>query len=95
MSTERQPALVPVEAHLADALAAIRPIQPVTVPLEAAEGGVLAADVTASVPLPSFDNSAMDGYAVRARDLAAATEDHPARLPVRGEIAAGDTGTTR
>jgi molybdopterin molybdotransferase len=93
MSTEGPPALVPVEAHLADALAAIRPIQPVTVPLEAAEGGVLAADVTASVPLPSFDNSAMDGYAVRARDLAAATEDHPVRLPVRGEIAAGDTGT--
>ena len=93
MSTEGPPALVPVEAHLADALAAIRPIQPVTVPLEAAEGGVLAADVTASAPLPSFDNSAMDGYAVRARDLAAATEDHPVRLPVRGEIAAGDTGT--
>jgi molybdopterin molybdotransferase len=93
MSTEGPPALVPVEAHLADALAAIRPIQPVTVPLEAAEGGVLAADVTASVPLPSFDNSAMDGYAVRASDLAAATEDRPVRLPVRGEIAAGDTGT--
>jgi molybdopterin molybdotransferase len=93
MSTEGPPALVPVEVHLADALAAIRPIQPVTVPLEAAEGGVLAADVTASTALPPFDNSAMDGYAVQAKDLAAASGDHPVRLPVRGEIAAGDTGS--
>ena len=69
MSTEGPPALVPVEVHLADALAAIRPIQPVTVPLETAEGGVLAEDVTASTALPPFDNSAMDGYAVQAEDL--------------------------
>ena len=93
MSSEGQPALLPVDAHLADALAAIRPIEPVTLPLEAAEGGVLAADVTASTPLPSFDNSAMDGYAVHAADLAAAAGEDPVRLPVRGEIAAGDTAS--
>ena len=87
-----EPALVPVDEHLADVLAAIRPLQPVTVPLEAAEGGVLAAPVTTSTPLPSFDNSAMDGYAVHAGDLATATGEDPVRLPVRGEIAAGDTG---
>jgi molybdopterin molybdotransferase len=91
--TNGQPDLVPVEQHLAEALAAIRPIQPASVPLEAAEGSVLAADVTASTPLPSFDNSAMDGYAVHARDLASATAENPVRLPVRGEIAAGDTGS--
>ncbi len=95
MSTGEPPALVPVDAHLADVLATIRPIQPVSLPLEAAEGGVLATDVTASTPLPSFDNSAMDGYAVQAGDLAAATEDNPVRLPVRGEVAAGDTGSYR
>ena len=95
MSTDRPPALLPVDAHLAEVLAAIRPVPPVTLPLEAAEGGVLAADVTASTPLPSFDNSAMDGYAVHAADLAAATEDSPVRLPVRGEVAAGDTGSYR
>ena len=39
-----------------------------------------------------FDNSAMDGYAVRAGDLAAATEAAPVTLPVTAEIAAGDTG---
>ena len=95
MSTDGPAALLPVDEHLADVLGTIRPLRPVTVPLEAAEGGVLAADVTASTPLPSFDNSAMDGYAVRAADVAAATEDDPVRLPVRGEIAAGDTGSYR
>lgn len=93
MSTDAPPALLPVDEHLADVLATIRPLQPVTVPLAAAEGGVLAEDVTAGTPLPSFDNSAMDGYAVQAADLATATEDNPVRLPVRGEIAAGDTGS--
>jgi molybdopterin molybdotransferase len=93
MSAGGPPALLPVDEHLAEALAAIRPLEPVTLPLAAAVGGVLAADVTASTPLPSFDNSAMDGYAVQAADLAAATADDPVRLPVRGEIAAGDTGS--
>ena len=64
------PPLVPVEQHLADVLAAIRPVEPVWVPLAGACGTVLAEAVTASTPLPSFDNSAMDGYAVRAVDLA-------------------------
>ena len=47
------------------------------------------------MPLPPFDNSAMDGYAVRAADLAGATAEAPVTLPVRGEIAAGDTGSYR
>ena len=47
-----------------------------------AAGRVVAADVTATRALPGFDNSAMDGYAVRATDV-------PARLPVVGVIAAG------
>ncbi len=88
-------ALVPVEEHLADVLAAIRPADPVWVPLGHADGSVLAEDVTSRTPLPSFDNSAMDGYAVRAADLAGATADTPVALPVRGEIAAGDTGDYR
>src|SRR5262249_46195585 len=44
-----------------------------------------------SWPLPPFDNSAMDGYAVVAADVAAATEDNPVTLPVDAEVAAGDT----
>ena len=89
------PPLVPVEEHLADVLAAIRPADPVWVPLVHADGSVLAEHVTSTTPLPSFDNSAMDGYAVRAADLAGASADTPVALPVRGEIAAGDTGDYR
>jgi molybdopterin molybdotransferase len=89
------PELVPVEKHQLDTLAAIRPLRPLWLPLDEAEGGVLAEDVLADTPLPPFDNSAMDGYAVRAADLAGATAQAPVRLPVRGEIAAGDTGSYR
>jgi molybdopterin molybdotransferase len=81
-----------VEKYLADILAAIRPLPPRELPLKEAHGAVLAADVTTQYLLPPFDNSAMDGYAVQASDLAAATEDDPVVLPVGGVIAAGDTG---
>ena len=81
-----------VETYLADIMAAIRPLPPRELPLADALGAVLAADVTAQYPLPSFDNSAMDGYAVRAADVKAATKERPVVLPVRAEIAAGDTG---
>ena len=46
-------------------------------------------DVTSPVDLPGFDNSAMDGYAVRAQDVVTATELRPVRLPVVGEVPAG------
>ncbi|MGI8458155.1 MAG: molybdotransferase-like divisome protein Glp [Propionibacteriaceae bacterium] len=48
-------------------------------------------DVIADIDLPGFDNSAMDGYAVHADDVAAATDDAPVVLPVVGEIAAGQS----
>jgi molybdopterin molybdotransferase len=57
------------------------------VPLAEARGRVLAADVVARVSLPSFDNSAMDGYAVRAAEVAGA----PVALPVAFDIPAGRT----
>lgn len=60
-----------------------------TVPLAEARGLVLVDPVVASEALPSFDNSAMDGYAVRAADIAAATADAPVRLPVAADIPAG------
>ncbi len=73
----------------ADALPAER------VALLDADGLVLAEPVTASWPLPSFDNSSMDGYAVRVDDLAGATDSHAVRLPVRGDIAAGQEAAQR
>jgi molybdopterin molybdotransferase len=81
----------PVETHLARVLAAIRPVEPARLGLEAAEGTVLAADAAALTPLPSFDNSSMDGYAVHAADIASATAEVPVILPVTDQVPAGDT----
>jgi molybdopterin molybdotransferase len=60
--------------------------------LRDAEGLVLAADVTAALSLPVFDNSAMDGYAVRADEVASATPQSPVKLPVAEDIPAGRIG---
>jgi molybdopterin molybdotransferase len=84
-----------VEAYQGAILSAITPLASTSQELAAAEGCVLAEDVTAAVALPSFDNSSMDGYAVRAADVAGASQDSPATLRVTGEIAAGDIGVYR
>jgi molybdopterin molybdotransferase len=90
-SPHGEAALQSVDSYLAEVLAAIRPLAPGELALQDADGAVLARDVTAAWPLPSFDNSAMDGYAVLAADVAAATPERPVTLPVRAEVAAGDT----
>ena len=84
--------LTSVEDHLAEILRTIVPLAPTELSLGDVLGLVLAQDVAAASPLPSFDNSAMDGYAVHVQDIAAATEDNPVTLPVVAEVAAGDTG---
>jgi molybdopterin molybdotransferase len=84
-----------VEAYQAAIASAIVPLAPASLELAAAEGCVLAEDVTAAVALPSFDNSSMDGYAVQAADVAGASPESPATLRVTGEIAAGDIGSYR
>jgi len=84
--------LTPVEEHLAEILATITPLTPTELGLDDIGGLVLAEDVSAVSALPSFDNSGMDGYAVRVEDVAAATEEKPVTLPVTAEVAAGDTG---
>lgn len=70
-------------------LEAIAPLPAEPVALQDALGRVLAQDVVAERALPGFDSSAMDGYAVRAADLASV----PARLPVIGESRAGHPAT--
>ncbi|ACZ91290.1 molybdopterin molybdenumtransferase 2 [Streptosporangium roseum] len=77
-----------VDDHLADILLTVRALAPLEVDLEQALGTTLAEEVTSPVPLPPFDNSAMDGYAVRAEDV----RQVPVTLPVLGDIAAGDDG---
>ncbi|MFN8159442.1 MAG: gephyrin-like molybdotransferase Glp [Solirubrobacterales bacterium] len=59
------------------------------VPLAQARGRVLAEDVIAPEDVPGFDNSAMDGYAVRAEDIAPASPESPVALTLAGESAAG------
>ncbi|MDP1877815.1 MAG: molybdopterin molybdotransferase MoeA [Actinomycetota bacterium] len=74
-------------------LAGIGVLSPIELPLSSAHGCVLAADVAAPWPLPSFDNSSMDGYAVLAADVAGATPDRPAVLLVVDDVPAGYRST--
>lgn len=78
----------PISVDLAQRriLSLVHPLPAHTVPLADAFGLALAADVRATVPIPPFRNSAMDGYAVRAVDCA----DLPATLRIIGQVAAGD-----
>jgi molybdopterin molybdotransferase len=78
-----------VDAHLDDILSVVEPLHELDLQLLDAHGCVLAEDVTAPWPLPAFDNSSMDGYAVRADDVATASEQTPVRLPVVADLAAG------
>jgi molybdopterin molybdotransferase len=73
----------------------ITPRAATTVGLAEAEGLVLAGDVVAPLSLPVFDNSAMDGYAVLAGDVAGATLRTPVKLPVAEDIPAGRTDVLR
>ncbi|MGQ0486674.1 MAG: molybdopterin molybdotransferase MoeA [Hyphomicrobiales bacterium] len=78
-------ALLPVEEALARILKDVKPIAAEAVPLNKAAGRVLAEALKARRDQPPFAASAMDGYAVRAEDVAAA----PVRLKVIGMAAAG------
>lgn len=80
-----------VEEHRRVVAGLITGRPPVTLPLAETLGLVLADDVVAPLSLPGFDNSAMDGYAVVADDVATATADHPVSLPVAEDIPAGRT----
>jgi molybdopterin molybdotransferase len=86
----RPSGLLSVEEARDQVLAAVRgPLPPQSVPLGAGLWRVLADPVVAVTSLPPWDNSAMDGYAIRAADTAEASEDAPARLRVVGEARAG------
>ena len=80
-----------VEEHQRVVAGLIQPRAAVAVGLADALGLNLAADVVAPLPLPVFDNSAMDGYAVRAQDVATASADKAVKLPVPEDIPAGRT----
>ena len=82
---------ISVEDYLQRILGRVRPMEPFEHSLMDALGLPIAEDIHAPISLPVFDNSGMDGYAVAFRDVADATGDRPAHLPVVGEIAAGQS----
>ncbi len=82
-----------VEEHRDRILAMIEPVAPVATPVTDAVGLVVVGDHTAPTSLPRCDHAAMDGYAVRAVDVAGAGAEGSVLLPVAGVIAAGDDWT--
>jgi molybdopterin molybdotransferase len=89
VSTAQKPRSVDEHGRVMAALLAATPV--IRLPLVQCAGLALAKPITAAVSLPPFDNSGMDGYAVRAGDIAHATRDVPVQLPVTEDIPAGRT----
>lgn len=83
------PDLIPLEIAQAHVLDGVTPLPTEAVDLAGASGLVLAEPVRSLLTVPSWPNSAMDGFAVRGADIAAASSSHPATLRVLGEVAAG------
>jgi molybdopterin molybdotransferase len=71
-------------------LAEIKPLEPEGVPLRQALGRVLAEDISATVTMPPWSNSSMDGYAVRSADITPVMSGEPVKLRVIATIAAGE-----
>jgi molybdopterin molybdotransferase len=79
-----------LETAVAQVLAAMPAPQVERISLTESAGRILAEPVISPLDLPAFDNSAMDGYAVRAADIRTAKADAPVRLRLKGRIAAGE-----
>ena len=88
---DRDP-LISVEEYLQKVLDGVEPLPELEQPLIEALGLPVCQRITSTMDVPSFDNSSMDGYAVRHEDLAGASVDSPVQLPVVGESAAGQSG---
>jgi molybdopterin molybdotransferase len=83
--------MLELEEALARILAALPKPVGERVPLRQAHGRILLERISAGVDLPLFDNSSVDGYAVRAADVAQANPGSPVRLQLAGRVAAGET----
>jgi molybdopterin molybdotransferase len=80
--------LTPLADYLSAVLRGLRPLPPLDLEITQAHGNVLAEDVLAPGPVPAFDHAAVDGYAVRFDDVAAAKAGAPIRLNVVGDLVA-------
>jgi molybdopterin molybdotransferase len=85
----RKPDWISVDAAVQQILETITPLPPETVPLRDALGRILAEDIISPIDHPPWDNSAMDGFAVRAEDVRGATRAAPVLLQVIEEVPAG------
>lgn len=86
---------LPFDAAYRLVLAAARPLERVEViPVEQADGRVLASAIVADQDVPAFDRAAMDGYAVIAADTSAASDQSPAVLRLTGRVFTGETTET-
>jgi molybdopterin molybdotransferase len=85
--------MISVEEALEQVLSYVEVLEPEQKPILDCLGQVLAEDVYSTIDIPPLDNSAMDGYALRARDTRGASESSPRYLVVVGEIAAGSLPT--
>src|SRR5690625_2712386 len=85
----REPDWLSIPEALERILAAFTPLEAEHVATLEALGRVLAENVTSPVDQPPWDNSAMDGFAVRAEDVLGASESSPVTLTVIEEIPAG------
>lgn len=72
-------------------LARFHPLEPERVPILEALDRVLAEDIYSDIDIPPFDNSAMDGYALRSGDTIGASQENPVTLEVMADLAAGHT----
>lgn len=89
-----RPSLVPFDVALSTLLERARPVGRVLeVPTLDAAQRVLAQALVSPLSVPSWDNSQMDGYAVRSSEVAALQSDEQASLPVSQRIPAGSRGT--
>lgn len=85
--------MISVEEALAYVLRHFQPLEPERVPLLESLDRVLTDDIVSDINVPPFNNSAMDGYAVIADDIANASREYPITLPVIGDVAAGYTAS--
>jgi len=85
--------MISVEEALEQVLSYVDVLEPERKPILDCLGQVLAEDVYSTIDIPPLDNSAMDGYALRAGDTRGASESSPRYLVVVGEIAAGSIPT--
>ena len=81
--------MVSVEEALQKILSCIEVLEPETKPILDCSGQVLAEDMRSTIDIPPLDNSAMDGYAVKAEDTHGVSEASPKILSVTGKVAAG------